>query len=209
MIDHAVLKPTAGRGDVLAGCELARRLEVASLCVRPCDVAPAARELSGCDVAVGTVIGFPHGTTTTAAKVAEARQAVSDGAEELDMVVNIARLIDGEIDAVRDDIAAVVTAAGGRLVKVILECYYLGRDRMAAGCAATVAAGAQFVKTSTGFADHGATVEDVRFLRGCVGKDFGVKASGGIRSADDALAMIQAGANRIGTSNTEQILNAL
>ena len=206
-IDHAVLSPAAGRDELISACELAARRNVRCLCVRPCDVADAAEQLKNFpEVAVGTVIGFPHGTTTTEAKVAEVRRAVADGADELDMVLNVARLRDGRLDDVRRDMATVVAAAEERLVKVILECGYLDRPQMAAACRAAQEAGCHFVKTSTGFGPCGARVEDVRFLRSCVGDALGVKAAGGIRTADNARAMIDAGATRIGTSSTEAIL---
>ena len=209
MIDHAVLKPDATADDVRVACEIAARCGVGSLFVRPCDVVRAVELLRGSDVPVGTVIGFPHGTAHSSVKAAEARQGIADGADELDMVVNIARLKDGEYEYVRDEIAGVVTAGGGRIVKVILECCYLDRDQMALGCRAAEAARANFVKTSTGFGEYGARVEDVRFLRSQVGDRLGVKAAGGIRTLTDALAMIHAGATRIGTSGTQQILGDL
>jgi deoxyribose-phosphate aldolase len=209
MIDHAFLRPEAARTDLLKACDLVREYRAGCLCVRPCDVAEAARALKGADVKVGTVVGFPHGSAATPIKAAEAALATADGAVELDMVVNIGRLIGGDTDFVRDDIAAVVAAAGDRTIKVILECCYLDRRQMAAGCAAALAAGAHFVKTSTGTGPSGAKVDDVRFLRSCVGGAAGVKAAGGIRTLADATAMIQAGANRIGTSSTAAILDAL
>jgi len=206
MIDHAVLKPTATLEDLIAACDLADRCKVAGLCVRPCDVAAAAERLAGSGVAVGTVIAFPHGTAATEIKAAEAAQAVADGADELDMVINIARLLDGDMDNVRRDIAAVVRAAKGRVVKVIMECCYLDRERKLAACQAIAAAGAHFAKTSTGFGASGARVDDVCLLRANLPAEVGVKAAGGIASLADALAMIKAGANRIGTSKTESIL---
>ena len=206
MIDHAVLQPDATTADLLAGCKLARRLGAATMFVRPCDVAAAAEMLAGGGTALGTVIGFPHGSTHPRVKLAEANQAVADGADELDMVANIARLREGDQRYVRDEIASVVSAGGGRIVKVILECCYLDHGQMAVACRAAEEAGANFVKTSTGFAPGGATDQDVRFLREQVGDRLGVKASGGIRTLADALAMIAAGASRIGTSSTEQIL---
>jgi deoxyribose-phosphate aldolase len=209
MIDHAVLSPAATEDDLAAGCEVAGRWKIASLCVRPCDVAEACRHLAGSGVAIGTVIGFPHGSTTTAAKVAETRQAVDDGADELDMVLRIGVLRSGRGDLVGEDIAAVVAAASGRSVKVIAECGYLDRGQIVAAAQLAVQAGAQFIKTSTGFGPCGARLEDVRLLRQTVGPGFGVKAAGGIRSAEDALAMVAAGANRLGTSATEAILAAL
>lgn len=205
MIDHAELRPDGVGADLRAACEVARRYGVASLCVRPCDVA-AAREMLAGGIAVGTVVGFPHGSAATTVKVFEARRAIADGATELDMVVNIGRLRDDDVDYVRDEIAAVVEAAEGRIVKVILECCYLDRNRIAAGCRAAIEAGAGFVKTSTGFGRSGARVRDVRFLRRQVGQSLGVKAAGGIRTLADALRMIRAGASRIGTSHTHNIL---
>ncbi|MHC4294452.1 MAG: deoxyribose-phosphate aldolase [Planctomycetota bacterium] len=209
MIDHAVLAPDATEEDLRTGCQITMRYAVASLCARPCDVKAAAQLLSGTEVALGTVIGFPHGSAHTEIKLAETQRALADGADELDMVMNIGRLRSGEVDFIRDEIAAVVQAAQGRIVKVILECCYLDREQMAAGSRAAIDAGAQFVKTSTGFGSHGARVEDVRFLRSQVGEAMGVKAAGGIRTLADALAMIDAGANRIGTSGTELILEEL
>jgi len=206
MIDHAVLKPDATADDVRTACEIAAHHRVASVFVRHCDVVRAVELLRGTDVPVGTVIAFPHGTAHGEIKPADARQAAADGADELDMVVNIARLKDGEYEYVRDEIAGVVAAAAGRIVKVILECCYLTREQMAMGCKGAEQAGAHFVKTSTGFGSHGARVEDVRFLRSCVGDRLGVKAAGGIRTLTDALSMIHAGATRIGTSSTRQIL---
>ncbi len=209
MIDHSLLPPNLTLDAVADGCRLTARLKTASVCVRPADVALAAEILSGCDVAVGTVIAFPHGTTSTAAKTAETRQAIADGADELDMVLNIGRLCSGEMDFVRSDIAAVVEAADGRCVKVILECCYLHADRIVAGCNASLAAGAHFVKTSTGFGSGGATLEDVRLMRQTVGDSAGVKAAGGIRTLETAIAMIEAGATRIGATATERILAEL
>ncbi len=209
MIDHAILRPDATLADLTAACDLARRVRVACLCVRGSDVGEVSRVLSGTGVPIGTVIGFPHGCSSTAAKVSEARQAVGDGADELDMVLNISRLRSGQVAYVRDEIAAVVTASKGKCVKVILECCYLSADQKAAASRAAIAAGAKFVKTSTGFGPGGATVEDVKFLRAHVGDRAGVKAAGGIRTLADALSMIAAGANRIGTSSTEAILAEL
>ncbi len=209
MIDHAALSPQATIEDVRSACQLAAQYKIACICVRPSDVALAKSILGKTDVAVGGVIGFPHGSSTTEIKAAETRKAIEDGADELDMVINIGRLVSGEIDFVRDDIKAVVDAAGGRIVKVIFECCYLNRDQMAAACKASEEAGASYVKTSTGTAASGATLEDVSFMRQQVGDRLGVKASGGIHTLEDALAMIDAGATRIGTSSTKQILDAL
>jgi deoxyribose-phosphate aldolase len=208
-IDHAALRPEATIREVRAACELAARCRVGCLCVRPCDVREAREALEGSSVALGSVVGFPHGAHATAVKVAEARRAIADGADELDMVINIGRLRSGEAGYVGREIAAVVEAAGGRIVKVILECCYLDGEQKAAGCRAARQAGAHFVKTSTGCGPGGATVEDVRYLRRHVGASMGVKAAGGIRTLADALAMVEAGADRIGTSSTETILAEL
>jgi len=209
MIDHAVLKPEAKFADVRAACELAGEYRIGSLFVKPCEVVAARGCLNGSSVRLGTVIGFPHGSTYTKVKAAEARQAVADGVVELDMVANIGRLIDTDATYVRDDVAAVVSAAEGRTVKVIIECCCLNRDQMRLACDTIAQAGAAFVKTSTGFAETGATVEDVHFLRDCVGNRLRVKAAGGIRTLSDAFAMIQAGAVRIGTSRSAEILDAM
>jgi len=208
-IDHAMLRPEATPEDLQATCARVLQWHVACLCVRPCDVADATRPLAGSGVAVGTVIGFPHGTTHQRIKAAEAACAVDDGAEELDMVINLGRMISGDLMYVRNDIAAVVKAAGGRIVKVILECGYLNRSQMAVGCQAAWDAGAQFVKTCTGFGPGRATLRDVRFFRQQVGSDMRIKAAGGIRTAERAWAMIAAGADRIGTSSTEAILSSM
>lgn len=209
MIDHAVLKPIATLQDVQTACKLAAKYPLASICVRPCDVAAAAKLLADTQTPASTVIGFPHGTTSTAAKAAEAAQAVTDGAEELDMVLNIGRLVEGDVDFVRDDIAAVVEAAGGKCVKVIMECCYLTRDQMASACEAIISAGANFAKTSTGFGSGGATAEDVAFLRKHLPRHISIKASGGIATLADAITMLQAGASRLGTSKTQSILEEI
>ncbi|MCS7060116.1 MAG: deoxyribose-phosphate aldolase [Anaerolineae bacterium] len=206
-IDHSLLRPELTEAEVIAGCELAKRYNVASVCVRPCDVVLAARLLAGSDVAVGTVIGFPHGTTTTAVKVFEAQEALSNGAVELDMVLNIGALRSGKADFVRNDIAAVVEAARGRaIVKVILENAYLSDDQKVLGCQLSEQAGAHFVKTSTGFAPSGATLEDLRLMRASVGPNVQVKAAGGVRTLDMALAVIDAGCTRFGATATAVIL---
>lgn len=205
-LDHAILKPELTRDQVDAELDIAAEWGVFSVCVRPSDIAHAVSRLAGTGVAVGTVIGFPHGTTSTAAKVAEVRQALADGATEVDMVVNIGALRSGFDDVVTDDIRAVVEAASGRITKVILETAYLDDEQIARGSRLTEAGGAHFVKTSTGFAGGGATVEHVRLMRENVGPDVQVKASGGVRSYADALAMLEAGATRLGTSGSAVIL---
>ncbi|MGB9898319.1 deoxyribose-phosphate aldolase, partial [Thermanaerothrix sp.] len=157
-IDHSLLRPELTRTEVIQGCELAARYHVASVCVKPCHVRLASEILKGSDVVVGTVVGFPHGSSTTAIKVAEALQALEDGAVELDMVINIGELRSGNDDFVREDIRAVVAAAKGNIVKVILENAYLTKEQIVRGCQLVEQAGAHFVKTSTGFAPSGASV---------------------------------------------------
>lgn len=205
-LDHAILKPELTRTDVDAELDTAAQWSVFSVCVRPSDIAHAVERLSGTGVAVGTVIGFPHGTTSTAAKVAEVRQALIDGATEFDMVINIGALRSGIDEAVTADIAAVVEAASGHITKVILETALLDDEQIARGSRLTEAGGADFVKTSTGFAGGGATVEHVRLMRANVSDAVQVKASGGVRSYADALAMLEAGATRLGTSGSAVIL---
>ncbi len=208
VIDHSLLRPELTEAEVMAGCELARRYHVASVCAKPCDVALAAKLLAGSDVAVGTVVGFPHGNSTTAVKVAEAHQALADGAAELDMVINIGALRSGKTDYVRDEIRAIVEAAQGKaLVKVILENAYLTPEERVAGCKLAEAAGADFVKTSTGFAPTGATVGDVKLMRATVGPQVQVKAAHGIRTLDAILEIIDAGATRVGATATATILD--
>ncbi len=208
-IDHAILAPNLTRADVDAQLAIAREWKVFSVCVRPSDIAYAVARLERSDVAVGTVIGFPHGTTSTAAKVAEVRQAIADGATELDMVVNIGWLRSGLDDAVVEDIRAVKDAAGSLIVKVILETAYLDDEQIARGSRLTEQGGADFVKTSTGFAGGGATVEHVKLMRANVGPAVQVKASGGVRGLATALEMLDAGATRLGTSGSATILGEL
>jgi len=201
MIDHTLLKPDATRDQIETLCQEALTYQFASVCVNPHWVPLAAQLLKGSPVKVCTVIGFPLGATSTAAKAFEAADAIAHGAAEVDMVINIGALKSGDLDAVQQDIAAVVEAARGKaLVKVILETGLLTRDEKITACRLAKAAGADFVKTSTGFGHGGATVEDVALMRQIVGPEMGVKASGGVRDAATARAMIEAGANRIGAS---------
>ncbi|MGO1770678.1 MAG: deoxyribose-phosphate aldolase [Microbacterium sp.] len=206
-IDHAILKPELTESDVDRELDIAAEWGVWSVCVRPSDVAHAVDRLSASRVRVGTVIGFPHGTTSTAAKVAEVRRAHDDGATEFDMVVHIGALRSGDDDRVRDDIAAVVHAASGVVTKVILETSLLDDAQIARGSRLAEEAGAAFVKTSTGFAGGGATVEHVRLMRDSVSAEVQVKASGGVRGFDAAVAMLDAGATRLGTSAAATILS--
>jgi deoxyribose-phosphate aldolase len=207
-IDHSLLRPELTDAEVVEGCALARRYHVASVCVKPCHVKLAARELAASDVAVGTVVGFPHGNATTATKVAEAREALASGAVELDMVINIGALRSGRVADVRDEIRAVVEAARGKaLVKVILENAYLTDEQKRLACRAVEEAGADFVKTSTGFAATGATIPDLKLMRGAVGPRVQVKAAQGLRTLEAVLEAIDAGATRIGASATAAILD--
>lgn len=208
LIDHALLKPELTPQEVEASCRELAEAEIWSVCVRPSDVALALSAVAGHKTQVCTVIGFPHGTTSTAAKVAESRQALEDGATELDMVLNIGRLRGGDLDFVRDDIAAVVEVghAAGAIVKVIFETALLDEEHKAAATRVSEEAGADFVKTSTGFAGGGATLPDVRLMRSHAGEDVQVKASGGVRDIDTLLAMCAEGVTRIGTSSTEALL---
>ena len=206
LIDHAILKPELTDAEVATDLDLAARWGVFSVCVRPSDIARSVARLAGTSVATGTVIGFPHGSTSTATKTAEGRRALDDGAAELDMVLHIGRLRSGDVAAVTDDIAAVVAVAEGRVVKVILETAYLSDDEIVAGSKAAEAAGASFVKTSTGFAGGGATLPHLRLMRAAVSPAVRIKASGGVRGLDTLLEMRAIGVDRFGTSATETIL---
>lgn len=200
IIDHTLLKPEAMPADIQKLCQEAREYQFCSVCVNPVYVPLAKKELAGTSVKVCTVIGFPLGATTAFAKAAEARDAVVWGADELDMVIRIGALKSGLYADVHHDIAAVVDAAGGRLVKVIIETALLTNSEKETACKIAVDAGANFVKTSTGFSRGGATVEDVKLMRAVVGPKIGVKASGGIRDRETALRMVEAGASRLGLS---------
>lgn len=199
-IDHTLLKATATPDQIATLCEEAIEHGFASVCVPPCRVEQCAAILAGKSPKVCTVIGFPLGNAATAIKAAETREAVADGADEIDMVLNIGDLLAGGYQSVLEDIQAVVAAAQGRLVKVIIETAYLDDQQKRTASVLTKAGGAHFVKTSTGMAGSGATVDDVRLMREVVGPDFGVKAAGGVRDLQDAQAMLDAGATRIGTS---------
>jgi deoxyribose-phosphate aldolase len=208
-IDHSLLRPELDDDFIHDGCELAAEYKVASVCVRPADVSRAAELLAGTEVAVGTVIGFPHGGTTTEVKLFEAEQAMRAGAAELDMVINIGALRSGRDAYVKDEIAAIVATAhrGGAIVKVILENAYLDDDQKVRGCRLAEAAGAEFVKTSTGFAPTGATHEDLALMRRSVSPHIGVKAAGGVRTLDGLLAVMELGVTRIGATQTAAILD--
>lgn len=207
-IDHTLLKPDAALPAVEQLCREAADYQFASVCVHPCRVAAATKLLQGSGVLTCTVVGFPLGSMVTNAKAFETRQAIEDGADEIDMVLAVWALKDGDTRAVLDDIRAVVEAAQKRTVKVILETCLLTHEEKRLACELAVKAGAHFVKTSTGFAGGGATVEDIRLMRQVVGPELGVKASGGIRTQEDALAMVNAGASRIGASASVAIVSA-
>src|SRR5690349_23191048 len=201
-IDHSLLKPELDDAFVEAGCNLAAEYDVASVCVRPRDVERARDLLSGTNVAVGTVIGFPHGSSRTETKVFEARLALQNGARELDMVIDIAGLISGDDRHVQQQIEEVVDVAHAEnaLVKVILENAYLTDDEKVRGCHLVEAAGADFVKTSTGFALSGATLDDLRLMRASVSPRVQVKAAGGVRTLDALLDVINTGTTRVGAT---------
>jgi deoxyribose-phosphate aldolase len=208
-IDHSMLKPELDDAFVEAGCRLAAEYDVASVCVRPADVRRAVAILDGTEVAVGTVIGFPHGSSTTASKVFEARDALANGATELDMVIQIGALRSGRDQDVRDDIAAVVQVAheAGAIVKVILENAYLSDAEKERGSRLAEAAGADFVKTSTGFAPSGATHADLALMRRVTSPHVQVKAAGGVRTLDGLIEVMNLGVTRSGATQTKAILD--
>lgn len=199
-IDHTLLKADASEDQIKTLCEEARQYDFASVCVNSYWVALCAQQLQGTDVKVCTVVGFPLGAMSTAAKAFETKQAIEDGAQEIDMVLNIGEMKAGHLDAVRKDIEAVVASVNGHCVKVILETCLLSQEEIVKACALCVEAKAAFVKTSTGFSTAGATVENVRLMKESVKGHCRVKAAGGIRCYADMEQMIQAGADRIGTS---------
>jgi deoxyribose-phosphate aldolase len=210
LIDHTILKPEATRDDVVKICREARQYGFASVCVNPYWVPLVRAELAGSAVKVCTVVGFPLGATSTEAKVAETAAAVRVGAQEIDMVINVGALRSGDLDAVRQDIRRVVETAheAGAIVKTILETALLDDAQKTAACKLAQQAGADFVKTSTGFGTAGATAHDVALMRGVVGPGMGVKAAGGIRTLSDLRAMTAAGATRIGASASIKIVEA-
>lgn len=208
-IDHTLLKPTASRQDIRQLCEEARKYGFAAVCVNPGHVFFAAQLLAGSETAVCTVIGFPLGAATTLSKVAEVRDAIANGAHELDMVINLGSLLEGNYAGVYSDIKAVRDAAPRQILKVILETGYLSKEQIVRGCILAKMAGADFVKTCTGFGPGSCSTENVALMRQVVGQDFGVKASGGVRDIASAEAMIKAGANRIGASAGIAIVQGL
>ena len=205
-IDHTILKPFAGENEVKRVCDEAIAMNAASVCINPCNVALARRLLEGTDIEVCTVIGFPLGQNTTAIKAAETEQAYNDGCQEFDMVINVAALHDKRYEFVKNDIEAVVKAAKGRTVKVIIETFYLSDEEKVMACKLATEAGAHFVKTCTGFNDGIATVDDIKLMKASVGEGVLVKASSGIRTYEQAKALIEAGASRLGTSSGAAII---
>ena len=207
-MDHSILPPDLSESDVIAQLELALRYNAACVSIKPCELTLAAKMLRGSNTAVGATVGFPHGVNTTETKVAEANDAMSKGATELDMVINVGKLRSGQIDYVRNDIRAVVEAAKGTaLVKVIIEIAYLTTEQKVLACHLVEEAGADFVKNSSGYAPSGYTIEDLKLMRASVSPRVHVKASAGVRTLDAALAVIDVGCTRIGTIATAVILD--
>lgn len=209
-IDHTLLKADATEAAIVELCKEAKNYDFASVCVNPTWVKEAAKQLEGTDVKVCTVIGFPLGASTSETKAFETKNAIENGATEIDMVINVGALRGGKNDIVQKDIQAVVEAAADdAIVKVIIETSLLSNEEKRTVCELAVLAGADFVKTSTGFSTGGATVEDVKLMRAVVGPKIGVKASGGVRNLEDMQKMIEAGATRIGASSGVQIMQGL
>ena len=208
MIDHSLLRPELTEEQIIKGCQIAKKYNTATVCCPPSAVALVKKHLAGSDVRPTTVVGFPHGYNKTETKAFEAEQAIADGAVELDMVINIGKLKSRDFEYVKNDIRAVVEVAhrNNVIVKVILENHYLTSELKEIGCKLAEEAGADFVKTSTGFAETGATLEDLQLMRKSVSGKVQVKAAGGIRSLDMALKVRQIGATRFGATRTEAIM---
>jgi len=206
LIDHTLLKANATEEEIIKLCEEAKEYGFASVCVNPVYVSLCKQLLKGTNIKVCTVVGFPLGATTSNVKAFEAKEAIANGADEIDMVINIGALKSGNYQLVLDDIKAVREATRGKILKVIIETAYLTKEEKIKACELAKQAEADFVKTSTGFAPTGATVEDVALMKSVVGPKIGVKASGGIRTLEDALKMVKAGATRIGTSASVSIV---
>ena len=206
LIDHTLLKQDATPEQIIALCEEAKQFDFMSVCVNPAYVPLAAKCLEGSDVKVCTVIGFPLGMNLTRTKVEEAELAIKEGADEIDMVINVGMLKAGHDQYVEEEIRELKAVAGKRVLKVIIETCLLTDEEKVRACIASKNAGADFVKTSTGFSTGGATAHDVALMRKTVGPEMGVKASGGVRTHEDLLAMVEAGATRIGTSNGTKII---
>lgn len=211
MIDHSLLKPTLTDQDIIDGCNLAKEYKVASVCVRPSDLPLCRKILAGSDVLLTTVIGFPHGTTTTETKVAESAEAIENGAVELDVVLNIGKLRSGEYDYVADDLQAVIDLAHANnvLVKVIFENCYLSREEVIKACEICNKVGADYVKTSTGYGTGGATDEDLKLMRQYAAPNIKIKAAGGVRTLERAIEVRKLGVTRFGCTATCGILERL
>ena len=209
MIDHSLLRPNATREQLKKLCEEAIAFGFKAVCINPVHVADAVQMLGGKETLVCSVVGFPFGTHSPSSKAFETEQVIRAGAREVDMVIRVGALKEGRDHEVIEDIEAVVKAAEERPVKVILETCYLSDEEKVRGCRLAVEAGASFVKTSTGFAEEGAKIEDIKLMRKIVGREFGVKAAGGIRTLEEALRMIEAGANRLGMSASAAVIQAL
>ena len=209
-IDHTLLKPNAVEAEIIVLCKEAKEHHFASVCVNPCNVALVKKELEGTNVMTCSVIGFPFGTQTTAVKCVETEQALKDGADEIDMVINIGKLLEGNINYVEKEIAALASICHAKKahLKVIVETCYLAEKDIANVCAAVEQAGADFIKTSTGYGSRGASLEDITLFKKYLTKDTKIKASGGIRSREDALKYIEAGCSRIGTSSGIKMITA-
>lgn len=206
LIDHTILKPDASIEAIKKLCQEAKEFDFMSVCVNPAFVSLCKKELEGSDVKVCTVVGFPLGATLPQAKALEAREAIFEGADEIDMVINVTMLKAGNDEYVQNEIAKVRRYTKGKILKVIIETCLLTDEEKVRACLLSKKAGADFVKTSTGFSTGGATVHDVKLMRETVGPEMGVKASGGVRTHEDLLAMVEAGANRIGTSAGPKII---
>ena len=206
LIDHTILKAFATEEEVLKLCAEAKEYDFKSVCVNPVNVALAKKALEGSNVLVCTVVGFPLGANTKEIKALETLDAIKNGADEIDMVINIGKAKEHDFEYIEDEIKCVVTASAGKTTKVIIETCYLSDEEKVECCKAAKAAGATFVKTSTGFGTGGATASDIKLMRETVGAEMGVKASGGVRSFDDVKLMVENGATRIGASSGIQIM---
>lgn len=206
LIDHTLLKAFATEEEILKLCAEAKEYDFKSVCVNPVNVALAKKALEGSDVLVCTVVGFPLGANTKEIKALETLDAIKNGADEIDMVINIGKAKEHDFEYIEDEIKCVVTASAGKTTKVIIETCYLSDEEKIECCKAAKSAGATFVKTSTGFGTGGATASDIKLMRTTVGAEMGVKASGGVRSFDDVKVMVDNGATRIGASSGIQIM---
>lgn len=204
-VDHTMLKAVTTWEDIKALCDEAKEMQVASVCIPPCYIKRASEYLNG-EIAVCTVIGFPLGYQTKAVKVIEAKDAIAEGAQEVDMVINISDVKNGDYDKVEQEIREIKEAVGDKILKVIIETCYLTEEEKIAMCKAVTNAKADFIKTSTGFGTNGATLEDIRLMAANVGEEVAIKAAGGVKTIDDAEAFIEAGASRLGTSSICKII---